>query len=237
MQNMLILDRREKKLSNALMAMPHEVRELPVGDIVCQYQNGCNWIAERKTAADLAASMISGRLTDQTARLHTSNYYRIFWLIEGSLEGHTVPHKSLVGACVDMSLRQNSVLLRTASVEETAGVIVQLVSKAASTPGVPHAFGPAAPLSKRKRDADKHLIYLRMLQCVPSVSERVARRIADHFPTFALLQQGLECQGKFPDIRLDGGSHLGATRINTLRGLLCDVESGVSKSSKQSSPG
>ena len=37
---MLIVDRREKDLIHALADVPHEVRELPVGDVVCEYGAG-----------------------------------------------------------------------------------------------------------------------------------------------------------------------------------------------------
>ena len=58
----LTLDRRETYLSNALLDMPHVIADLPVGDILCEYNDGrVPWVAERKTAHDLASSIKSGR--------------------------------------------------------------------------------------------------------------------------------------------------------------------------------
>ena len=85
---MLTVDRREKELSRALGTLPHEIRELPVGDVLCEYGGADAWVAERKSASDLAASIVSGRLLEQTARLHEANYQYIFWLVEGDLRGH-----------------------------------------------------------------------------------------------------------------------------------------------------
>eukprot|EP00973_Karenia_brevis_P082433 11425847-Karenia_brevis.AAC.1 len=91
---MLTLDRREIDLSHALADVPHEVRELPVGDVVCEYGKGeGSWVAERKRASDLAVSLTDGRLVDQTARLHEAGYSLIFWFIEGDIRGHSVSHE------------------------------------------------------------------------------------------------------------------------------------------------
>ncbi len=58
----LTLDRREIRLSNALCDMAHVLADLPVGDILAEYTDGrTTWIAERKTAHDLANSIKSGR--------------------------------------------------------------------------------------------------------------------------------------------------------------------------------
>jgi len=58
----LFVDRREQALSNALEDVPHTLKDLPVGDVLCQYTDGrASWVAERKKAYDLAASIASGR--------------------------------------------------------------------------------------------------------------------------------------------------------------------------------
>jgi ERCC4-type nuclease len=58
----LFVDRRERALSNALEDVPHTLKDLPVGDVLCQYTDGrASWVAERKKASDLAASIASGR--------------------------------------------------------------------------------------------------------------------------------------------------------------------------------
>ena len=54
---MLSVDHRERALSLALGVTEHAVMALPVGDVVCRYDDGGGWIAERKTACDLARSV------------------------------------------------------------------------------------------------------------------------------------------------------------------------------------
>ncbi len=121
-----------------------------------------------------------------------------------------------------MSLRKQSVLIRTWGVEETAAVVKQLVSKGRCPPGVPTGAAPPAPLTKRKRDQDKDLIYLRMLQCMPAISEDVAKKIVEHFDTLPALQRALEDLDTFPKIRLDERRCLGKARLTALRAQLCD---------------
>ena len=54
----LILDVREKKLAHAMDGLLHfDVETLPLGDVMCKYDDGSTWICERKTAQDLANSI------------------------------------------------------------------------------------------------------------------------------------------------------------------------------------
>ena len=54
---MFLVDYRERRLAE-LLDVPHLVRNLAVGDLVCDYGGGNRWIAERKTASDLAQSFV-----------------------------------------------------------------------------------------------------------------------------------------------------------------------------------
>ena len=68
----LTLDRREIHLSSALLDTPHLIADLPVGDILCEYNDGrAPWVAERKTAHDLASSIKSGRWSKNKIQLDT----------------------------------------------------------------------------------------------------------------------------------------------------------------------
>ena len=58
----LFLDRREKALGAALEgSIQFQMKELPLGDVLCNYPDGTSWIAERKTVHDLASSIRTGR--------------------------------------------------------------------------------------------------------------------------------------------------------------------------------
>ena len=216
----LSLDRREIRLSHALGEFPHELVELPVGDVVCTYSDGREcWVAERKTASDLAQSIKSGRWADQVVRLHQSNYARIFFLIEGDLRSPQFPYASLMGAVVNAALRPRSIVLRSIDIDETATILINLCGMVGSTPpGVPLALAPpVVPIGKRKRDAELATVWKRQLMCVPSVSEKIAANLLEHFGSLPALVAALNNdEEKFPRIRLDGRSCLGKKRIQLL---------------------
>ena len=48
----LIIDARERKLIKLYAAEDISVETLDVGDILCRYEDGSGWIAERKTAGN-----------------------------------------------------------------------------------------------------------------------------------------------------------------------------------------
>ena len=84
----LIIDRREHQL---LRMMPDvEAATLEVGDVMCHNESGSGWIAERKTASDLARSLRDGRWEDQCERLLIAEMQAVF-IIEGSLRGGRLP--------------------------------------------------------------------------------------------------------------------------------------------------
>ena len=68
----VVVDRREAKLARLLQDA--DVRSLDVGDIMCTYEQGGVWIAERKTCDDLANSMRDGRFAEQKDLQATLRY-------------------------------------------------------------------------------------------------------------------------------------------------------------------
>ena len=125
----LCTDFREKGLINLLRCLNPAIASLVVGDTTCNYVDNSAWVLERKTADDLASSIIDGRWVDQIARLLSSGYRYVFLLVEGDLSSTSLPHESLIGASLNAELRTGSHLIRTACIEESALVIKQLVDK------------------------------------------------------------------------------------------------------------
>ena len=201
----LCIDVREKGLIQLLKCLKPTVASLPVGDIICSYEDNTEWVMERKTADDLAASIIDGRWVDQTARLMTSGYRYVFFVVEGDLSSTNLPHETLLGACLNAELRPGSHLIRSACIEETAMVIKQLADKLASgPPGIPSGLQP-----KSKRQRDEETVWVRQLMCIPSISERIARLLLEHFNNLRGLQDALEDLKSFPKIKLDERSCVG----------------------------
>ena len=208
----LCIDFREKSLIQLLKCLNPTVASLVVGDILCTYEDSTEWVMERKTADDLAGSIIDGRWVDQSARMMTSGYKYVFFIVEGDLSSTNLPHETLIGACINAELRPGSNLFRSACIEETVMVIKQLVDKiAGGLPGVPSGIQP-----KSKRARDENTVWIRQLMCIPSVSERIARLLLCHFGNLRKLQDALGDLKSFPKIRLDDRTCIGKTRLNML---------------------
>ena len=170
--------------------------------------------------ADLANSIKSKRWADQVHRLHES-YNTIFFLVEGDLrEDVGLPYQSLWATCLNASLRKGSTLIRTWNTQESAVVVRQLAQKGLNTPGIPTGLAPPAPLTKRKRDADKKTVFSRQLMIIPSISENVATKLVEHFGDMPALQEALSDTKKYPKINLDEKKSLGKERWKKLASYL-----------------
>ena len=169
-------------------------------------------MAERKTSNDLAKSIIDGRWAEQNSRLISSGYSHVFFVIEGDLSSTNLPHETLLGACIKAELRDSSHLIRTACTEETAMVVMQLVRKCiGERGGVPSGIKPT---SKRVRDSET--VWIRILMCIPSVSERIARKLLEHFGDMRRLREALGDMNSFPRVRLDARTCIGKARLQLL---------------------
>ena len=219
----LSVDYRERALIEALANVPHTVENLAVGDIVCQHGKYNTWIAERKRVDDLAQSIKRGRWRDQVARLHATRCRHVFFLVEGDLRSTGLSHESLLGACVNAELRPSSHVIRTADLAETAAVVRHLVQKAESTPGLPRTV-LTPPVSKRQRSADRTECWVRMLMCVPSVSEKIARKLLDTYGTLPAIQRALADLITFKRVPLHKRTCLGIARMKKLAFYLRDAE-------------
>ena len=228
----LSVDHRERSLIQALAGMPHIVKTLPVGDLVYQYSEHIIWIAERKSGDDLAKSIRTGRWQDQLGRLHAIKCRWIFFLVEGDLRSTSLPHASLLGACLNAELRPSSHVIRTADLEETAAVVRALVQKGKKPPGLPpQIVNP--PMSKRQRDATREGCWVRQLMCVPSISERIAQKLLDEYGTLPAIQEGLADVKAFKRVRLDERTCLGTRRMHTLAFYLRDAGGEKEKGSRE----
>jgi len=156
-----------------------QVRRLAVGDYVVAER----LLVERKTVADLAGSLVQGRLFRQAAALAAQVEYSPCVLLEGSAADLTesgVPRHSLLGALTTLAVVFGLPILRSLHGEESARVLVyagrQLVSRARG------AFkrGGYRPKSKRK-------IQMLMLQAVPGIGPTRAKALLDAFGTLEAL--------------------------------------------------
>ena len=76
--------------------------------------------------------------------------------------------------------------------------------------------GGSMPTLRAKRKRDEDLLLARILACIPTVSESVARALSDQFATLGALQEALKNRSAFPSVRLANGRSIGKARIERL---------------------
>ena len=157
----IIVDERESALYGLLIQQPRddkkpqiEKRVIPLGDILftSDDESITYQIIERKSVADLLASVKDGRYAEQSYRLGNCfpNRHNIVYLIEGQVRDHD---KKLVFACMaSLNYFKGFSITRTVSLAETAQYIEITADKIArelgkgSSPATPSAASsPAIP--------------------------------------------------------------------------------------------
>jgi ERCC4-type nuclease len=190
---------------------------LPLGDAII-YENTGEYkekvIIERKSLADLAASIRDGRYAEQSYRLtqSTLHNHHVYYVIEGDLRYYRpfkgMPDKkTLLSAMVSISYFKGFSLYRTNSLEETAEWIVQFAAKlekeghkalpyyAASDPASDPTTAPYSEVIAKRVKKDNitpENIGEIMLSQIPNVSNASAIAIMTKFHTVADLLMAIK---------------------------------------------
>jgi ERCC4-type nuclease len=185
--------------TTAVLATNHEIKSerLPLGDVILhdprQGQQKDIVIFERKTLADLAASIRDGRYKEQSFRLietaaatgfHTHN---IVYIIEGDLarydEQHTqITKTALQSAMVSLMYYKGFSVVRTMNVGETADFILHFADKVAkegpiSIADTAQAYSEVSAKKEKRDYITRENIGEIMLAQVPGVSAKMAAAI------------------------------------------------------------
>lgn len=169
-----------------------ERRRLDVGDL-CVEDAGVQVIIERKTWADLAASVCDGRFQEQKSRMIASETVRYAYAIEGSsVEAWDGFHrgmrnKALWAAVVKTALRDEMTVFHTRSPEDTAELAAYLWVQLRDGGFRPGGGRPAlAGVQKRKRHnlvGNPEAVLRHMLTTIDLVSATRAETLVQAFPT------------------------------------------------------
>ena len=203
-----ILDNREHMLIKVAETtrVPYTVKQLDIGDAIIKKTDSEDflYIIERKTIADLIASIKDGRYKEQKIRLAAMVEQRIAQDYFFILEGHVMPVDRVMvhGAMISMNLRDNIKVIRTWDIAETFNFIhrvVQRINKDPSefikvpditdasievTPALTHSEDVSYLSSiKSKKNAN---ITPQICQClalagVPGISTKSAEIIINHY--------------------------------------------------------
>ena len=183
-----IIDNREMKLIEKLntQQFDFQTENLDIGDIMILKAKQPFLIIERKTIADLRASICDGRLREQRCRLLQASGLppsRIMYIIEGSLTENGGCNRRLLGAgrkqidtntlvssIINMMFRDNIKIHRTNSIEETVDFIIRLFSKVED----PDIFQLEKQIGEEKKEE------LEIQQNTPSYSSTLHKKKKDN---------------------------------------------------------
>jgi ERCC4-type nuclease len=216
------IDYREIKLIQILNGIINDVdkekikissENLPLGDIIlCDNAGQERAIIERKSLADLAASIRDGRYKEQSFRLNQCELHnhQIYYLIEGDLRYYrpfkgSPDKKALLSAMTSISYFKGFSLFRTATLEETAEWILHFVLKLEKegSSALPFylntdntiaaaTYTDVANKRIKKDNITPENIGEIMLAQIPNVSCSSAAAIMRHFSTLPALLSNLQ---------------------------------------------
>ena len=191
---------KPKSKSLGILTTNHEIKSerLPLGDIILHdpTQEKDIVLFERKTLADLAASIRDGRYKEQSFRLIESaaatgfSTHHIVYIIEGDLsrydDRHTqITKTALQSAMVSLMYYKGFSVIRTMNVAETADFILHFADKVAKEGPLSVADTAAyseVSAKKEKRDyITRENIGEIMLSQVPGVSAKTASAILSKY--------------------------------------------------------
>lgn len=133
-----LIDLINKQIAN-YQNIQVKVTTLPIGDIIICLDNSYELvIIERKSVADLAASIKDGRYEEQSYRLNGLNHHNhnIIYLIEGDINkfgsfNDKMIKSTLYSAMFSINYYKGFSLMRSFSLVETATIICNMASKLA----------------------------------------------------------------------------------------------------------
>jgi len=163
-------------------------------------------IFERKTVADLAASIKDGRYREQKQRLKsTFPFHRITYIIEGLITDeksiHGINSKAIVSSLLSSRYRDGFQVIHTADVKETMWYICEIAERF-STPDklmfdTEHGSYTASVKVKSKKSDNltKEVAYRMQLSQIPGLSMKIADDIANMYPSFRKLLEAIDEKG------------------------------------------
>lgn len=188
---------------------------LPIGDMIIKRDDDTEVVLiERKTLADLAASIRDKRYNEQSYRLNNCNIpnHYIYYMIEGNIHsykssryGRAVNKESLISAMTSLSYSKGFSLVRTLDITESALWLLQTADKLGRIKDKGYYDsnsdeqsnsdnqGDYVAVSNRvkKSNITKENIGAIMLAQIPSVSTASAQVIMERYKTIDALIDAL----------------------------------------------
>lgn len=225
----IILDTRERDLIKLFNESEINVKSLPVGDVWItsspDFETPGGIVLERKTVADLEASLTDGRYREQRTRLLAfcaEKKARAIYCIEGCLDrldGKKTQHE-LWAILNRLMFRYGVFVMQTDSLEDTAKYIKTIASQiekeATVFEGQQLSYSDVTSFTKKGNKEDPKQFALAVLQQCPGISANGAKAIYDQFQSLSCIFSATAEQ--IAEVRV-GNRRLGnavASRLHTL---------------------
>ena len=196
----IVVDIREHaliKLFERDGSLTVQTRQLQVGDVILQHsETDVVLVIERKTIADLGASIVDNRFREQKARLAESiSPNKVLYIIEHSQDQTRVPKSTLNSAIENLVFKHSFKVLHTDSLKDTMDTILRLYKKLViDETSVTELPTPNfKPVSRKEKSTAN--VFETQLSCVHGVSPTVAKWIAGEYKCMANLVNAFESTG------------------------------------------
>uniref|UniRef100_A0A6C0HS02 ERCC4 domain-containing protein n=1 Tax=viral metagenome TaxID=1070528 RepID=A0A6C0HS02_9ZZZZ len=203
----MIVDTRETELYTELIKLVPETesKTLELGDIS---MDEYGLVFERKTLADLQASIKDGRYREQGYRLLNSSYnpHNVVYIVEGNFSDYKYKFcdkKMLFSAMASIHAKGFSVM-RTSNVMETAFYLSNLFAKRKKLPllekeeqtqeSTEKNYAKYVNKTKNKNITENNIHEIMLMQ-IPSISDVTARHLIEEFKTIGGI---IECVNTNP---------------------------------------
>lgn len=203
----LVIDNRERQLIDIIGEKDYiKVETLTIGDIIFRKGTEIIFIIERKTIADLKASICDGRNREQKARILGSGVKKeqIMYIVEGNLNKTLsnkisgMPLSTLVGSMINTLLRDGIKIYKTVSLLETSQFLLKLYEKFKKDSntffngdiGVSSVsvVDYIATIKKKKKDnINPTTWFISQLALIPQITEKIASEIVTQYKTLSNL--------------------------------------------------
>jgi ERCC4-type nuclease len=232
----IIIDNREKNLWNIITdrdldcykdKIDIKTAQLDIGDIHIIINNNL-YIYERKTTADLLASINDGRYREQKVRLMGQDA-NLNMIIEGDniISSKNIKNqKKLTSVYYNSMYRDKINMIFTNGIEETATFILMMAIKIIDKPENFMDIENKREINyldycKIKTEKNKNITkdncYLLQLSQIPQISKEIARKISEVYPNLLSLLMALKDKTEEEQIKiLTKIDNIGKTKAQTI---------------------
>ncbi len=224
----LIIDTRENDLINHFnqQNIEYTKAQLDLGDIIITSTNKestMSILIERKTTADLIASIKDGRYKEQKARMGTL-HNKYFFIIEGKMQPSRESDKKMLwGAVISTQFRDKIDIIRCFDIDETVYFIMRLLERLEkegcelfNSHLPPEAKYIDVIKTKKKENITPAVCHAMALATIPSINTKTADAIIKYYGSLAGLIEAYSYEETREDkelmiskVLLPSGRHVG----------------------------